>query len=145
MYRFFWKIKRIHIFAIVLFIFQQDPKDSLDFYTRVLGMTLLAVLPFPSMKFTLYFLGKPKSNICQISRSILPRASHSSVHNYSSKHKLYLMHRLRAEGRCARGSKGASRVDVWPPRRSGAYAQLGNGERSRLQGYASAVCGSSMR
>lgn len=45
------------------FVFQQtmlrikDPKVSLDFYTRVLGMTLLGVLPFPTMKFTLYFLG----------------------------------------------------------------------------------------
>ncbi|PSC70835.1 glyoxalase I [Micractinium conductrix] len=45
------------------FFFQQtmlrirDPKPSLDFYTRVLGMTLLAKLDFADMKFTLYFLG----------------------------------------------------------------------------------------
>jgi len=45
------------------FIMQQtmfrirDPKRSLDFYTRVLGMTLLAKLDFPSMKFSLYFVG----------------------------------------------------------------------------------------
>eukprot|EP00798_Chlamydomonas_sp_ICE-L_P016117 gene16117-22260_t len=45
------------------FIFQQtmyrikDPKLSLDFYTRVLGMTLLEKLDFPDMEFTLYFLG----------------------------------------------------------------------------------------
>ncbi|KAK7068362.1 Lactoylglutathione lyase [Halocaridina rubra] len=45
------------------FIFQQtmfrikDPKSSLDFYTRVLGMRLLKKLDFPSMKFTLYFMG----------------------------------------------------------------------------------------
>lgn len=45
------------------FIFQQtmirirDPKPSLDFYTRVLGMTLLAKLDFPEMAFTLLFVG----------------------------------------------------------------------------------------
>lgn len=45
------------------FIFQQtmyrikDPKKSLDFYTRVLGMRLLKDLHFPSMKFSLYFMG----------------------------------------------------------------------------------------
>lgn len=38
----------------------RDPKPSLDFYTRVLGMTLLAKLDFPSMAFTLYFLGYEK-------------------------------------------------------------------------------------
>ncbi|KAK3874714.1 hypothetical protein Pcinc_020370 [Petrolisthes cinctipes] len=45
------------------FIFQQtmyrikDPKASLDFYTRVMGMRLLKKLDFPSMKFSLYFMG----------------------------------------------------------------------------------------
>lgn len=45
------------------FIFQQtmfrikDPKASLDFYTRVLGMRLLKKIDFPSMKFSLYFMG----------------------------------------------------------------------------------------
>jgi lactoylglutathione lyase len=34
----------------------RDPKRSLDFYTRVLGMTLIAKLPFNDMGFTLYFL-----------------------------------------------------------------------------------------
>ena len=37
----------------------KDPKKSLDFYTRVLGMKLYRKLDFPEMKFTLYFLGMP--------------------------------------------------------------------------------------
>ena len=44
------------------FVFNQtmlriaDPKRSLDFYTRVMGMTLLKRLDFADMKFSLYFL-----------------------------------------------------------------------------------------
>lgn len=34
----------------------KDPKVSLDFYTRVIGMTVLRKLDFPTMKFSLYFL-----------------------------------------------------------------------------------------
>ncbi len=44
------------------FVFNQtmlriaDPSRSLDFYTRVMGMTLLKRLDFADMKFSLYFL-----------------------------------------------------------------------------------------
>ncbi|XP_053426728.1 lactoylglutathione lyase [Nycticebus coucang] len=40
----------------------KDPKKSLDFYTRVLGMTLLEKLDFPTMKFSLYFLAYEDKN-----------------------------------------------------------------------------------
>ncbi|XP_044261564.1 lactoylglutathione lyase [Tribolium madens] len=45
------------------FLFQQtmyrikDPKVSIPFYTEVLGMRLLQKYDFPSMKFSLYFMG----------------------------------------------------------------------------------------
>lgn len=45
------------------FFFQQtmyrikDPKVSLEFYTEVLGMRLLNKCDFPTMKFSLYFMG----------------------------------------------------------------------------------------
>ncbi|KAF4519694.1 hypothetical protein B566_EDAN003944 [Ephemera danica] len=50
------------------FIFQQtmyrirDPRLSLDFYTRILGMRLLEKLDFPEMKFSLYFMGYENMN-----------------------------------------------------------------------------------
>ncbi|MCC5886534.1 MAG: lactoylglutathione lyase [Gammaproteobacteria bacterium] len=45
------------------FVFNQtmlrikDPDRSLDFYTRILGMTLIRKLDFPQAEFSLYFLG----------------------------------------------------------------------------------------
>ena len=37
----------------------KDPKKSIDFYTRILGMKPCRKLDFSEMKFTLYFLGMP--------------------------------------------------------------------------------------
>ena len=37
----------------------KDPRISLDFYTRVIGMKLYRKLDFPEMKFTLFFLAIP--------------------------------------------------------------------------------------
>lgn len=36
----------------------KDPKKSLDFYSKLMGMRLVKKLDFTSMKFSLYFLGK---------------------------------------------------------------------------------------
>ncbi|CAI8057986.1 Lactoylglutathione lyase [Geodia barretti] len=54
------------------FIMQQtmmrvkNPKKSLDFYSRILGMRLLKKLDFPAMKFSLYFMGyEPAEDIPQ--------------------------------------------------------------------------------
>ena len=42
----------------------QDAKKSLDFYTRVMGMTLFLKLEFPDSKFSLFFLGyHPEADI----------------------------------------------------------------------------------
>ena len=35
----------------------KDPKISVEFYSKILGMTLLDSYKFPSMKFSLYFMG----------------------------------------------------------------------------------------
>eukprot|EP01103_Thecamoeba_quadrilineata_P007321 TRINITY_DN1718_c0_g1_i1.p1 TRINITY_DN1718_c0_g1~~TRINITY_DN1718_c0_g1_i1.p1 ORF type:complete len:156 (-),score=18.87 TRINITY_DN1718_c0_g1_i1:153-620(-) len=34
----------------------KDPKPTLDFYTRLMGMKLLTKMDFPELKFSLYFL-----------------------------------------------------------------------------------------
>lgn len=37
----------------------KDPVVALDFYTRILGMSVLRRLDFPEMRFSLYFLARP--------------------------------------------------------------------------------------
>ena len=59
----FTELEKIPAEGTEEFVFNQtmmrikDPHISLDFYQRILGMTLLKTLEFPEMKFTLYFLG----------------------------------------------------------------------------------------
>lgn len=78
------------------YIFQQtmyrikDPKKSLDFYTRVLGMRLLKKLDFPDMKFTLFFMGYekaadiPKDEVQQTRWALSRKAVLELTHNWGS-------------------------------------------------------------
>lgn len=57
------ELKKTNAIGTEEFIFNQtmlrikDPKDSLEFYVNILGMTLIKKLDFPAMEFSLYFLG----------------------------------------------------------------------------------------
>lgn len=73
----------------------KDPAKSLEFYTGVLGMTLLAVKKFPEMAFDLYFLAK----LTDSERENLPAGDDLEIfafrqrgileltHNYGTEHK----------------------------------------------------------
>ena len=71
----------------------KDPKISLDFYTRILGMTLYRKLDFPEMKFTLYFLAMkgdvdnnnaPKSDNARTTWTFSQRAMLELTHNWNT-------------------------------------------------------------
>ncbi|XP_059212698.1 lactoylglutathione lyase-like [Centropristis striata] len=68
----------------------KDPKRSLDFYTRILGMTLLQKIDFPKMRFTLYFLGFedkadiPSNVIDRTAWTFSRRATIELTHNWGS-------------------------------------------------------------
>ncbi|XP_061785503.1 lactoylglutathione lyase-like isoform X2 [Nerophis lumbriciformis] len=68
----------------------KDPARSLDFYTRVLGLTLLQKIDFPSMHFSLYFLGYedkadiPKDIRNRTAWTFSRRATLELTHNWGS-------------------------------------------------------------
>ncbi|XP_038582638.1 lactoylglutathione lyase-like [Micropterus salmoides] len=68
----------------------KEPARSLDFYTRILGMTLLQKIDFPSMRFTHYILGyEDKSDIPKDIKertawTFSCRATIELIHNWGS-------------------------------------------------------------
>ncbi|KAL1513898.1 hypothetical protein ABEB36_003237 [Hypothenemus hampei] len=78
------------------FIMQQtmyrikDPKISLPFYSQVLGMKLLTKVDFPSMKFSLYFMGYETSvpgelgTIARTEWALAQKATIELTHNWGT-------------------------------------------------------------
>ncbi|KAM7522398.1 hypothetical protein LguiA_012300 [Lonicera macranthoides] len=68
----------------------KDPKVSLDFYSRVLGMSLLKRLDFPEMKFSLYFMGyedtssAPKDPADRTAWTFSQKATIELTHNWGT-------------------------------------------------------------
>ncbi|XP_076940392.1 lactoylglutathione lyase-like [Bidens hawaiensis] len=68
----------------------KDPNESLRFYSKVLGMSLLRRLDFPDMKFSLYFLGyedtssAPKDPIERTQWTFDKKATIELTHNWGS-------------------------------------------------------------
>ncbi|XP_057954506.1 lactoylglutathione lyase isoform X2 [Malania oleifera] len=68
----------------------KDPKASLDFYSRVLGMSLLKRLDFPMMKFSLYFMGyedpksAPSSSVERTTWTFGQKATIELTHNWGT-------------------------------------------------------------
>ena len=71
----------------------KDPEKSLEFYTGVLGMTLLAVKKFPEMEFDLYFLAK----LTDEERENLPAGDDLAIYAFRQRGILELTHNYDTE------------------------------------------------
>ncbi|WP_019672556.1 lactoylglutathione lyase [Psychrobacter lutiphocae] len=71
----------------------KDPKASLEFYTGVLGMTLLAIKKFPEMEFDLYFLAK----LTDEERENLPADEELAIYTFRQRGILELTHNYGTE------------------------------------------------
>ena len=71
----------------------KDPKESLEFYVNVLGMTLIKQLDFPDMEFTLYFLGYLREGDEPVPSDPVKRAEYA----FSQKAMLELTHNYGTE------------------------------------------------
>lgn len=71
----------------------KDPVKSLEFYTGVLGMTLLAVKKFPDMEFDLYFLAK----LTDSERENLPAGEDLEIFAFRQRGILELTHNYGTE------------------------------------------------
>lgn len=71
----------------------KDPKRSLEFYTGVLGMTLLCVKKFEQMSFDLYFLAK----LTNEERQTLPTGDDLAIYTFRQRGILELTHNYGTE------------------------------------------------
>jgi lactoylglutathione lyase len=71
----------------------KDPIKSLEFYTGILGMTLLAVKKFPEMGFDLYFLAKLTADECDT----LPAGDDLAIYAFRQRGILELTHNYGTE------------------------------------------------
>ncbi len=70
----------------------KSPEISLNFYTKILGMTVLRKLDFPELQFSLYFLARLKTN-----EEISDNQSERAVQTFSRESVLELTHNWGSE------------------------------------------------